>query len=83
MGHNLSFNRNMPLLIASFAFGFFSILYVLGVALCVWQERELSLPHEKALQMSIFITILSLLLFALALFAFSQVDWSNLFVFAL
>lgn len=66
------------MIIAGGIFILFTVFYALGVAACVWQEQELSLPHERAVRMTFFVTILSLLLFILALAAFLQVDWNNL-----
>lgn len=65
-------------------FGFFfalaTLVYAFGILMCLYQERELSLPHEKAVRMNVIITALSLMLFALALYSFLGVNWNNLMV---
>lgn len=59
-------------------FFLFSLVYCLGIAACIYQENELSLPHEKAVRMTTIIIVISIALFALALYAFLNIEWENI-----
>ena len=68
------------MIFASLFFGLFTLGYAVIFVLCVHQERELSLPYEKADRMTLFMAALSIMLFCLALYAFINIDWNNLFI---
>lgn len=63
------------MILPAIIFALFALIYCLGIAACIHQENELSLPHEKAVRMTTIIIIISLALFFLALYAFINVDW--------
>ncbi len=67
-------------LAAGIAFALFAGLYSLGIWAATWQEKELSLPHEKAVRMNIIIIALSFILLAIALWAFVHIHWDALIV---
>lgn len=62
----------------SIFFGLFMLFYIGMIAACIWQERELSLPHEKAVRMTTLILLLSSALFALALYSFLHIRWEDI-----
>jgi hypothetical protein len=66
------------MILPAIIFVLFILLYCLGIAACVYQENELSLPHEKAVRMTTLVIIISLALFLLALYAFINIDWELL-----
>jgi hypothetical protein len=65
---------------AALLFGLFLFFYIFMISACVWQENELSLPHEKAVGVTILILIISVMLITLALYSFLQIDWNNLLI---
>ena len=58
-------------------FALFALIYCLGIAACIHQENELSLSHEKAARMTAIVIIISIALFALALYAFLNINWGE------
>jgi len=63
------------MIFAGIFFGLFTLAYAAGIAACIYQEDELSLPHERAVRMTIIVITLSLVLWTVALLAFLSVDW--------
>ncbi len=64
---------------AGLVFLVFMGMYALGIGACIYQENELSLPHEKVVRMTTMIVVLSALLFGVALWAFFHIRWDLFF----
>ncbi|MBI4121504.1 MAG: hypothetical protein HY470_00920 [Candidatus Ryanbacteria bacterium] len=66
------------MIFAGLFFGVFTAAYAACIAVCVHQEDELSLPHERAVRMTIAVIAIALVLWAVALISFLSVDWNTL-----
>ena len=70
----------MTSITATIAFALFAIIYALGIWTASWQENELSLSHEKAIRMNIIIIVASCILFAIAIWAFTNISWDDILI---
>lgn len=66
------------MIFAGIFFGLFTLAYAAGIAACIYQEDELSLPHERAVRMTVLMLAMASVLFGLAFLAFIAVDWDNI-----
>ena len=66
------------MIFAAAFFGIFTAVYAAGIAACIYQEEELSLPHERAIRMTIVVVCISVVLWLIALWSLISVNWDHL-----